>query len=145
MGKTFTVPEAQTLLPVLESLMARAQNAGLRAAERETEIEALRQRIFVAGGLHVDVVSVARWRAERDKAVQEAKDTLAEIEQIGVIVHDLETGLLDFPCLVDGDVLMLCWRPGETTIGYWHEAEAAAEARRPLDGRFGRGDRERLN
>ena len=48
--------------------------------------------------MHVDVAAAARRRAEREKAVQEAKDTLQEIEEIGVQVQDLEEGLLDFPC-----------------------------------------------
>ena len=47
--------------------------------------------------MHVDVQVVARRRAERDKALQEAKDTLAEIDAIGVQVQDLEGGVLDFP------------------------------------------------
>ena len=102
MSRTFTLSEAQTLLPVLESLLRRAQKTGTRAAELEAGLELLRQKIFLVGGVHVDVASTARRRAERDKALQDTKDSLAEIEAIGVQVKDLDKGLLDFPCILDG-------------------------------------------
>ena len=147
MSKTFTMGEAQILLPLLRSLMERAQTSALRAAELELEMEQLGQRIFLSGGMHVDVTAAARRRAERDKSVQSAKDTVAEIAAIGVQVHDLSEGLLDIPCVMDGKTVMLCWQVEEETIGHWHElVEDAGEVERiPLDSSFGRGDRERLN
>jgi hypothetical protein len=137
--------EAQTLLPVVEALLRRAQTAGLRAGELEMEMQQLSHRIFLSGGMFVDVAVVARRRAERDKTVQGAKDTLAEIEEIGVQVKDLEQGLLDFPCVLDGRTVLLCWKLGEKEIGYWHAPEDGFEARKPLDARFGKTERERLN
>jgi hypothetical protein len=137
--------EAQTLLPVLEALLKRARTSALKAAELELEMQQLSQRIFMAGGMHVDIVAAARRRAERDKATQETKDTLAEIEEIGVQVQDLQEGLLDFPCQVEGKVVMLCWRMGEAAITHWHAEDEGAEARQPLDSRFGKTERERLN
>jgi len=145
LSKTFTLGEAQTLLPVVEALVRRAQTAGLRAGEIEMEMQALSQRIFLSGGMHVDVTVAARRRAEREKAVQEAKDTLAEIEEIGVQVKDLEQGLLDFPSVMDGKTVLLCWKLGEKEIGYWHSPEDGFAGRKPLDARFGRTERERLN
>jgi hypothetical protein len=145
LSKTFTLGEAQTLLPVLESLLKKAQTAGVRVAELEMEMQQLSHRIFLSGGMHVDVVVAARRRAEREKSMQEAKDTLGEIEEIGVQVKDLEQGLLDFPCVLDGKTVLLCWKLGEKEIGYWHSPEDGFEGRRPLDGRFGRTERERLN
>lgn len=145
MSKTFTLGEAQTLLPVVEALLRRAQTAGLRADELEGEMQRLNNRIFLSGGMHVDVVTAARRRAEREKAVQEAKDTLGEIEEIGVQVKDLEQGLLDFPSVMDGKTVLLCWKLGEKEIGYWHSPEDGFAGRKPLDGRFGKTERERLN
>ncbi len=145
MGKTFTLIEAQTLLPVLEALVLRAQRAAVRGAELEMEMEELNRRIFLSGGLRVDVRSAARRRAERDKAVQDVGATVGEIEEIGAKVHALQAGLLDLPCAVEGGVVMLCWRAGETAIDYWHEESEEPGDRRPLDWRFGRGERERLN
>jgi hypothetical protein len=145
LSKTFTLSEAQTFLPVLESLLRRAQTSGTRATEIEADLEQLRQRIFLAGGVHVDVVTVARRRAERDKALQETKDTLTEIDAIGVQVKDLDKGLLDFPCLLDGQTVLLCWKLGEKEIAYWHSAEEGFAGRKPIDARFGRTEREKPN
>jgi hypothetical protein len=145
LSKTFTLGEAQTVLPVVEALLRKAQTAGTRAGTMEMEMQQLSHRIFLSGGMYVDVVVAARRRAELDKAVQEAKDTLAEIEEIGVQVKDLEQGLLDFPCLLDGKTVLLCWKMGEKEIGYWHSPEDGFEGRKPLDARFGKTERERLN
>jgi hypothetical protein len=133
------------MLRVLESLLRKAQAAGGNAHNLELEMQQLSYRIFLSGGMRIDVMAAARRRAERDKFAQEAKDTLAEIEAIGVTVQDLDEGLLDFPCVMDGKTVMLCWKLGEDSIGHWHEPEDGFAARKPLDARFGRSERERLN
>lgn len=145
MSKTFTLGEAQTLLPVLEALLRKAQAAGARAGELESEMQQLTQRIFLSGGMHVNVAQAAKRRATREKALQEARDTLIEIDEIGVQVKDLEKGLLDFPCILDGQTVLLCWKLGEKEIGYWHTTEDGFAGRKPLDARFGKTERERLN
>ena len=145
MSKIFTLSEAQTLLPVLESLLRRAQTAGARAAELESEMQELSRRIFMSGGMYVNVAKAARRRAEREKALQEARDTLAEIDEIGVQVKDLEKGLLDFPSVMDGRTVLLCWKLGEKEICYWHSEKDGFAGRKPLDARFGKTERERLN
>ena len=145
MSKTFTLSEAQTLLPVVEALLRKAQTAGARAGELEREMQQLSQRIFMAGGMHVNVVQAAKRRAEREKAMQEARDTLAEIDEIGVQVKDLAQGLLDFPCVMEGQTVLLCWKLGEKEIGFWHTEEDGFAGRKPLDARFGKPERERLN
>ncbi len=106
--RTFTLDEAQSLLPVLESLLRAAIGGKKIMEEVEAEMQSLNHRIFLNGGTHVDVVAVARRKAERVKAEQRAKDALAEIDSIGVQVKDLDIGLLDFPCEVDGRVVLLC-------------------------------------
>ncbi len=141
MSKTFTLSEAQTLLPVVEALLRRAQASAARNEELEEEMQQLSQRIFVSGGMHVDVSAAAKRRAEREKAVQETKDSLAEIDSIGVQVKDLEQGLLDFPSLMDGKPVLLCWKLGEPAIAHWHTVEEGFAGRRPLDSRFGKTER----
>jgi hypothetical protein len=143
--KTFSLDEAQSLLPVLESLLKRAIDGKRFAEEKETKLQELRQRIFLSGGMHVNVVSVTRQRAEIDKLVQQAKDAVAEIDSIGVQVKDLDTGLLDFPCIIDSEIVLLCWKMGESRIDYWHTVDAGFRGRQPLDERFGRGKPDRPN
>jgi hypothetical protein len=145
MSKLFSLSEAQTLLPVLEALLRRAQASALKASELESEMQHLNQRIFLSGGMHVDIVSAAHRRAEHDKAVQAARDSLAEIDSIGVQVQNLEQGSLDFPCQIGTETVLLCWKMGEPVIAHWHGLTDEFEARRPLDARFERGDRERYN
>jgi hypothetical protein len=144
-SKTFTVAEAQTLLPVLGSLLRRAQTMAERADDLEGEMQSLNHRIFLSGGMHVDLVAAARRRGEHDKAAQAAKDTLAEIDAIGVKVQDLGEGLLDFPCQLGGEMVMLCWKMGEQMITHWHGLEEDYGARKPLDSRFDKSERERPN
>jgi hypothetical protein len=137
--------EAQTVLPVVEALLRKAQTAGRRASDLEREMQQIQQRIFLLGGVQVDIVAAARRRAEKDKATQEVQDTLAEIDAIGVQVKDLDKGLLDFPSVLDGKSVLLCWKLGEKEIGYWHSPEDGFAGRKPLDPRFGKTERERLN
>ena len=109
LGKTFTLDEAKTLLPVLSALLEKARGAALRAGALENEMQELSQRIFLSGGLHVDVPAAARRRAEREKAMQEARSQIEEITEIGVEVSDQDEGGLEFPCLpgrADGDALL---------------------------------------
>ncbi len=145
MSKVFTVSEAQTLLPVLEGLLREAQRSYKRVNSLDAEMQALNQRIFLSGGMHVDVVSAARRRGEREKAVEATKETIAEIDAIGVQVQSLEDGLLDFPCQIGGQTVLLCWKIGEPGIAHWHGLEDGFEARKPLDSRFDKTERERLN
>ena len=138
--RTFTLDEALSLLPVLESLL-RTAIAGKKLMEDvEGEMQELSHRIFLNGGTHVDVVAIARRKAERAKAEQRAKDAIAEIDSIGVQVKDLDIGLLDFPCEVEGQTVLLCWKMGEPTISHWHSTEEGYAGRRPIDGRIRGGE-----
>jgi hypothetical protein len=136
--KTFTLEEAQSLLPVLESLLKRAVEGKQAADVIDSELSELAQRIHLSGGMRVDVVKVARQRAEIEGHLQRVRESIAEIDSIGVQVKDLEAGLLDFPCRLDDQVVLLCWRMGETAIEYWHSIESGFQGRQPLDERFRR-------
>ena len=139
--KTFTLQEATTLLPVLQALLKRAMEGKRLIESVEKELQDLKHRILLSGGLLIDVPAMARRRAERDKALQDIKDALAEIEAIGVQVKDLDIGLLDFPCAVDDEIVLLCWKYGEEKIGFWHGKEEGFRGRKPIDERILRGKR----
>jgi hypothetical protein len=134
--RTFTLDEAQSLLPVLESLLRSAIAAKKIVEEAEREQQALQQRIFLTGGMFLDIVPLARKKAERAKAEQRAKDALAEIDSIGVQVKDLDMGLLDFPCEVEGQIILLCWKLGEKSITHWHGTQEGFAGRKPIDERI---------
>lgn len=136
--KTFTLDEAQSLLPVLESLLKRALDSKQEAEEMEATLAELSRRIYLSGGMRVDVAQVARQRAEMEVRLQRVRESIAEIDAIGVQVKDLDTGLLDFPFKLDEEVVLLCWKMGEATIEHWHTVESGFQGRQPVDDRFRR-------
>ena len=144
-AKHFTLDEAQSLLPVLESLLNRAIEARRKAEEIGEELQELNHKIFLSGGMFLDVDSLRKRRKAYDAQLQTVKDSLAEIDAIGVQVKDLDTGLLDFPCLIDGETVLLCWKMGESRIEFWHTLDGGFAGRQPLDDRFTKKSGKRAN
>ena len=136
--KTFTLDEAQSMLPLVESLLKRAIESKAAAQKVEERIGDLSRRIYLAGGMRIDVASVAKQRAEMEGYLQRVRESVSEIDAIGVQVKDLDSGLLDFPCKVDDEVVLLCWRLGESAIEHWHTLEDGFKGRKPVDERFRR-------
>jgi hypothetical protein len=143
--KTFSLDEAQSLLPILETLLRRAIDAKATAERLEDGLQQLSQNIFFAGGMLIDAAAAARQRAELQSCVQQAKDAIQEIDSIGVQVKDLDTGLLDFPCRLGEEIVLLCWKLGESKITHWHTVESGFQGRKPLDERFSGSWPERPN
>ncbi len=136
--KTFTLDEAQALLPVLESLLKRAMESKAAAEEIEAELGDLNRRIYLSGGMTVNTGKVAARKLVMEEQQKRAKDMLAEMDAVGVQVKDLENGLLDFPCRVEDEIVLLCWKRGEATIEYWHSVDAGFRGRQLIDERFRR-------
>lgn len=134
--RIFTLTEAQTLLPVLESLLRVAMDGKKLIEQVEAEQQLLTNRIFLNGGTRVDIVKAARRKAEAEKAAQRAKDAVAEIHATGVQVKDLDMGLLDFPCRLGDGIVLLCWKMGERAITHYHGTDEGYAGRKPLDERF---------
>ncbi len=136
--RTFSLDEAQTLLPILESLLRTAIDGKKLIEAVDAEFQELAHRVFLSGGLLVNVVHMARRKAEREKTIQRVKDAIAEIDATGVQVKDLDIGLLDFPCRVEGEVILLCWKLGEQGITHWHGVSEGFAGRKPIDQRIAR-------
>jgi hypothetical protein len=136
--KTFTLDEAQSMLPLVESLLKRALASKQAAEQIDDELSNLARRIHLTGGMFIDVRKVAARRSELEKEIDRARESISEIDEIGVQVKDLDTGLLDFPCTVDGEVVLLCWKSGEPAIEHWHTIESGFQGRQPIDERFRR-------
>ena len=139
--RSFTLEEAQSLLPVLESLLLTAIDGKKLIETVDTELQDLAHRVFLSGGLLVNIIQVARRKAEREKTIQRVKDTLAEIDSTGVQVKDLDIGLLDFPCQVEGRTVLLCWKLGEKGITHWHGASEGFAGRKPIDEKIAKAKR----
>ena len=131
--RTFTLQEAQTLLPVLESLLRNAIEGKKLIESVDSELQDLAHRVFLSGGMFLNIVRLARRKAEREKAIQRVKDALAEIDSTGVQVKDIDIGLLDFPCQVEGRTVLLCWKLGEKGVTHWHDTSEGFSGRKPID------------
>ncbi len=131
--RTFTLSEAQALLPVLRSLLRSAMEAKGAVEQIEREQQDLSSQIMRSGGLQVNFRAALERKKRRDRAVQKLKDVLAEITATGVQVKDLDIGLLDFPCVVEGRVILLCWKADEESITHWHGVHEGFRGRKPID------------
>src|ERR1035437_9934965 len=114
--KTFTLEEAESLLSILESLLRTSIEGKKKIESLEAAFQELKSRIFLAGGMSINLENAPRQRALYDKTVQQVRDAVAEIHSIGVQVKDLDIGLLDFPCQVDNEIVLLCWKYGAQGI-----------------------------
>jgi hypothetical protein len=140
-SRTFTLDEAQELLPVLESLLRSAIDGKKVIESADAELQEVARRVFLNGGMSVNTVHLAQRKADREKAVQRVKDAMAEIDAMGVQVKDLDIGLLDFPCEVEGQVILLCWKLGEKGITHWHGVSEGFAGRKPIDARIAKAKR----
>ena len=130
--RTFTLEEAQALLPVLGALLERAMEGKKKKDEIEAEMQRVAARVFAMGGMRLDVVALVRRKSEGQRAAQQVRDALAEITAAGVQVKDLGLGLLDFPCRVGDRVILLCWKAGEKRIAHWHTTDEGFAGRKPI-------------
>jgi hypothetical protein len=120
----------------LESLLRAAIDGKKLIEVVDGEFQTVAHRVFLNGGTYLNIVHLARRKAEREKAIHRVKDSLAEIDATGVQVKDLDMGLLDFPCVVDGRTVLLCWKLGEKGITHWHGVDEGFAGRKPIDERI---------
>jgi hypothetical protein len=133
MQKTFNLDEANALLPILEALLKRAMDAKSRIEEIDRKLQVLTQKVFLMGGMLIDIPRFNAKKIEREQMLQQIRDSVAEISASGVQVKDLDLGLLDFPCNVGGDTVLLCWKYGEPhRIEHWHGLEEGFAGRKPI-------------
>ena len=122
--KLFTVEEANALLPKLQKLLDDLALHRDALREKAPHLESTLRAAGANGG-----------SSGGSEYVVEAYNLYLAIERIrelGVLLKDLDMGLLDFPHERGGRVVFLCWHPPEERIGYWHEIEAGYAGRQPL-------------
>ena len=131
MPQYFTRAEADALLPQLEPILRELTE--LREALREVEgrVEALQLRMRGNGYAHRG--ELAQLRQDAAELVEAINQRVHRVNELGVLVKDLETGLVDFPSLRDGQEVYLCWRLGEPRVAWWHPIEGGFAGRQSLD------------
>ena len=132
MPRRFTPREANEELvevrPLVEQLVSHRREQQRLQAEREE----LAKRIAGNGG-GIDAGELGKLEeADRAERIEIARCVNA-IHERGAIVKDLDTGLVDFPALREGEEILLCWRLGEDEVVFWHGLEEGFAGRKRLD------------
>lgn len=120
----FSLDQANQLLEVLKPLVSEMLSIRTSILALQPQLESVLNKAVNNGGSLVS--------SEALNAFQALKDVLYEIQQYDVYVKDVNSGLVDFPSIRDGEVVYLCWRFGEDQIGYWHELESGFQGRKPV-------------
>ena len=125
--KIFTVQEANALLPNVRIIVARIQQAHRKLTRFRDEAKKASEAAERGGGGGI-AEGVAYASVLTELTVQ-----LAELEGLGVQLKDFERGLVDFPSLREGRVVLLCWQMGEgDELEWWHDVDAGFAGRTPL-------------
>lgn len=124
--KLFTVAEANALLPVVREILKRIQTARRKLASYRNETKAAAAQAEQGGGGFGDGLRYA------DLLIDLTSQT-SELEGLGVQLKDFDRGLVDFPSLRDGRVVLLCWQIGEgDEVEWWHDVEDGFAGRTPI-------------
>ena len=125
--KLFTVHEANALLPSVRLILAKIQRAHRKLSSYRDDARKAAEAAEQGGGGVVDGVAYA-------EILHELTTQMSDLEALGVQLKDYERGLVDFPSLRDGRVVLLCWQMGEgDELEWWHDVDAGFAGRTPLD------------
>ena len=122
--KLFTVEEANDLLPRLRELLDDLALHRDALRQKAPHLEPILRAAGANGG--------GRVGSEYGVEAYHLYLAIGRIRELGVLLKDLDIGLLDFPHEREGRVVFLCWHPPEERVGYWHEIEAGYAGRQPL-------------
>ncbi len=144
MPRRFTLAEAQGLVPQVSRLLREAVALKAEHAEAERAMRLSMERIMTMGGMIVDREAARDVRSRLDGAMSRLREALERVQKLGCVVKDLDIGLVDFPTLLRGVEVYLCWKLGEPAIEFWHGVDEGFAGRKPIDDDFirhNRGDR----
>jgi hypothetical protein len=124
--KIFTIQEANALLPNVRTIVGSVQRAHRKVSRYRGEANKAAEAAEQGGGGIPDGVAYAA-------DLTELTVQIAELEALGVQLKDFERGLVDFPSVRDGRVVLLCWQLGEgDELEWWHDVDAGFAGRTPL-------------
>jgi hypothetical protein len=132
----FTLLEAEGLLPQVEGLLQTLIQLKNEYEAADAELSRINQRIALAGGMSLPRDQVRQIRSRKDASAKGVKTAVEKLQEIGCLLKDVETGLVDFPTLYRGKEVYLCWKLGESSIGFWHHVEDGFPGRHPIDSEF---------
>jgi hypothetical protein len=125
--KLFSVDEANALLPTVRRIVVDIALAHQRVAESRESAKSVAENAHATGG------GFMPGGASYVHALTSLVEGATELEALGVQLKDYERGLIDFPAMRDGRVVLLCWQLGEgNQIEWWHDLETGFAGRQPL-------------
>ena len=131
--KYFDRKEAEDLLPTIAPWLEEARGEKQTIEAFKNELAQVASRIMVLGGTSPPLADLLRKKTVHDEAAERLVAIVNRIQETGVLVKDLDIGLVDFPCLMEGDEIYLCWKLGEDRIAFWHGTDEGFTGRKPLD------------
>jgi hypothetical protein len=136
MPKFFTLQQAEKILPDVEAAIREAISAKAEYESAESEWQGVSQRIAIQGGVRMDRAKVMDQKNRREAAAQALQQAIERVQDFGCLVKDLDIGLIDFPTLLQGQEVYLCWKLGERGIQFWHGVTEGFRGRKPIDSAF---------
>jgi hypothetical protein len=129
--KLFTVEEANATLPLLRSILRDVTELAREVRDRHERLGRIRQddRKGLSKAHDEELEGI---QAELERARKRMEGYEQELRGLGVELKDYYTGLVDFPCRMDGREVYLCWRLGEPEVAHWHELDAGFAGRQRL-------------
>jgi hypothetical protein len=124
--RTFTIDEANALLPTVSPIVSGLKEAWGRLEASKDAVNAA-----IARHPHADLGGGQLGQAAADSL--RVQSAMMRLHRLGVVAQHPGSGLVDFPSRLGGRPIMLCWRLGETRVGHWHTPEAGFAGRRPID------------
>ena len=125
----YTVDEARRLLPRVRRWLRALQSLAQSARRVEEELNAILPSMR-ANGVAGRAASLEQ---ELSGVYEQMGEHVQQLAELGIVLRDVGNGVVDFPSLHRGRVIMLCWQIDEADLGYWHEADAGYLTRQPLD------------
>ena len=122
--KHYTREEAEALLPQIRQWLQRLNDLRHDVERSEKRITSMMHPGHDVGG---DLVN--RWI----RALAEMQKLLGEFQRRDVQIKDLERGLLDFPAIIGGREVFLCWEQDEDNVEFWHDLDTGFSGRERLD------------
>ncbi len=132
----FTLEQARALLPQVRALIEQAVGSKEQYRISDEWTQNFIRRVMMLGGVLVDRVPFERNRDLQNRSALRLKSAVESIQELGVLVKDLDAGLIDFPTLFRGNEVYLCWRLGEDDLQFWHGVNEGFAGRRPIDDDF---------
>lgn len=128
MKQYFTVKEANRQLPLIEPILNELQKLKAQIIDRNQQLKLAKSAL----GALTKSDSFFTEEAEIEFLLLQATQYMSRVEEYGAEVKDIESGLIDFYTMVNGEEAYLCWRMGEPEILYWHRIQEGFIGRKPV-------------